>query len=579
MSRDDRPPYPFDDNRYIGTVTQVAPSSLKVNLPSAGSPSAGVHHGNRVAGGEVGEFVLIECDELGIFGRILDIRLPERERLAVEPTLGRQPEVHPVGSIQMLSTISLGDFTVTSGISRYPRLGSKVFSAHPSFIRWLISQPRHVTDSERKLVLQFACLPSAQDAEISLTPEQVFGRHCAILGTTGGGKSWTLSRMIEETLKHQSKVLLLDATGEFWRIRSESTTHVTLGDGIKRPKSSELVCHPHHHMYESDLFAVFRPSGQSQGPKMREAIRSLKLARLMPDLADDEGVLVKANQRRQPFEDGFKRLAGNIDTLFAEFDIKCLSRQVIEECIWPTARNNPAQFGDYSNEDTYCLSLQMRIENIIRSTEFRCIFDPPASRSIYEVMEEFLEDDSKRLLRVSLQNVPFANNVREIVANAIGRHLLDMARDGQFRERPLVVILDEAHQFLNRSIGEESLRVELDSFGMIAKEGRKFALTICIATQRPRDIPQDVLSQMGTLIVHRLINERDREVVEKAAGDIDRSAAEFLPTLAPGEAIVIGVDVPVPMSLKIDQPKYRPDSSGPDYQTHWSVPEEDDTEE
>jgi len=103
----------------------------------------------------------------------------------------------------------------------------------------------------------------------------------------------------------------------------------------------------------------------------------------------------------------------------------------------------------------------------------------------------------------------------------------------------------------------------------------------CVLYPAPlRDLLMHVaVTELYPLIVHRLINERDREVVEKAAGDIDRSAAEFLPTLAPGEAIVIGVDVPVPMSLKIDQPKYRPDSSGPDYQTHWSVPEEDDTEE
>src|SRR5580658_6664699 len=74
---------------------------------------------------------------------------------------------------------------------------------------------------------------------------------------------------------------------------------------------------------------------------------------------------------------------------------------------------------------------------------------------------------------------------------------------------------------------------------------------------------------MGTLIVHRLINDRDREVVERASGEIDRSAAEFLPTLAPGQAVIIGVDFPIPLTVQITAPDAHPDSQGPDYQRHW----------
>ncbi len=75
---------------------------------------------------------------------------------------------------------------------------------------------------------------------------------------------------------------------------------------------------------------------------------------------------------------------------------------------------------------------------------------------------------------------------------------------------------------------------------------------------------------MGTLVVHRLINDRDRQVVERASGEIDRSAAEFLPALGPGEAVIIGVDIPVPLSVQINQPDHKPDSKGPDFQKHWS---------
>jgi DNA helicase HerA-like ATPase len=144
-----------------------------------------------------------------------------------------------------------------------------------------------------------------------------------------------------------------------------------------------------------------------------------------------------------------------------------------------------------------------------------------------------------------------------------------LARKGTFRNNPTVVILDEAHQFLDKSLGDEYSRISLESFGLIAKEGRKYGLTTLLATQRPRDIPEDVLSQMGMFIVHRLINEKDRQVVEKACGNMDASAAAFLPTLGQGEAIVVGIDSPMPLPVQIIRPSATPQSEGPQYKKHW----------
>ncbi|WP_421088755.1 ATP-binding protein [Pseudochrobactrum sp. MP213Fo] len=154
--------------------------------------------------------------------------------------------------------------------------------------------------------------------------------------------------------------------------------------------------------------------------------------------------------------------------------------------------------------------------------------------------------------------------------NIIGRYLLGIARDGHFRDAPIVVFLDEAHQFLGRTLGDEYGSVRLDSFGLIAKEGRKYGLTCVLATQRPRDIPQDVLRQLGTLIVHRLTNEQNRNTVEHAYGDLDRAATQFIPMLAPGEAIIIGPDLPIPLPLRMLRPMSPPDSSGPQFQDSWA---------
>ena len=94
-----------------------------------------------------------------------------------------------------------------------------------------------------------------------------------------------------------------------------------------------------------------------------------------------------------------------------------------------------------------------------------------------------------------------------------------------------------------------------DAFEIIAKEGRKHGLNLCLTTQRPRDITEGVLSQMGALIVHRLTNDRDREVVERACGEIDRAASSFLPNLKQGEAVILGADFPIPLTIHINKPK------------------------
>ena len=92
---------------------------------------------------------------------------------------------------------------------------------------------------------------------------------------------------------------------------------------------------------------------------------------------------------------------------------------------------------------------------------------------------------------------------------------------------------------------------------------------MCLSTQRPRDIPEDILSQMGMYLVHRLTNHLDLGVIERASGVIDQSTMAMIPNLLPGEAILVGVNVQDPLTIKIDPPSRGPDSDGPDYQLYW----------
>ncbi len=510
---------------------------------------------------EVGRFVVIECEQFLLFARITSVtnRLESNQ----------ESETRGTGVIELLTTVTPDGVGGNRGLTRLPHPGSEVYSAPPELLRWLFETSQLREAASEPIMLNVGSL--ADGTEIRLTPERLFGRHCAVLGATGAGKSWTFARLIEEATRYSAKVVLFDATGEFETLKS-GVRHFHVGNDSTGHESSDELVMPFNALTESDLFALFKPAGPTQGPKLRAAIKSLKLAKV-PQLAV-RGVVIKAGRLKAPFETAYMSRASEIEDPRANFDISKLPAQIDAECVFPSGgfSSSPDDRhwgGPNELERSNCVTLITRIEDMLQAPELACMFQPGNKRVVFDELDSFTADPAANVLRISLKHLPFSHDAREIVANALGRHLLEMARSGKFRECPLLVFLDEAHHFLNKTLGEEDTRYPLDSFELIAKEGRKSSLNICIATQRPRDIPEGILSQMGTLIIHRLRNDKDRDLVERASSDADRSAMTFVPELGDGQAVLVGVDFPISLPVQMAKPTQPPDSRGPDYQTQW----------
>jgi hypothetical protein len=558
---------PVDPDRYLGTVTQVSASIAHVNLPHA----AATPERRRLALGAVGDFVFIDCEGIKLLGRIIEVKIPDSERLSVEPSLGaKQDEPHPIGRIQLLATLktTATEQEIIRGVQSHPRVGDSVFLADSQLLSGLVSKSANKKDTTSSLKVELGKLDVSGGVNVEFTPERLFGRHCGIFGATGGGKSYTLASLLHQIKQLGGQAIIFDPTGEFSTV-SAVDTHC----GLHKNETGEALVHfPYRKAVEDDLMKLFNPSPQTQAPKLREAMKSLKLIDGVTTLAGvtiSEGTVTKNKKPRQAFYDAVKAHHAKVHAESCEFDIQKLPQQVVQECVYQMDKfGNQANFGDEDgNSKGYCEQLVARISGIINSNQLSCLFSTNGT-SILETINSFL-NSTQGVLRVSFKNVPFEYSTREVVMNILGRFLLNQARLGTFKSKPLIVILDEAHQFLGRSISDDFTSVRLDSFGLIAKEGRKYGLTCVLATQRPRDVPADVLSQLGTLIVHRLTNEDDRGVIEKACGDLDRNAASFVPTLSPGEAIVVGPDLPIPIPLYINTPPSVPSSKGPDFQTYW----------
>jgi hypothetical protein len=558
---------------FVGVLSNIAAQIVRFNVSSAGNPSGTHYKGGRYGKGEVGEFVLIEGQVTHLLGRVVELRLPERDRRSVNPGVPTRDDLDAVGTIQLLGSVAMDSLRITPGVQAYPRLGDRVYSAPHQLLSQLPSLMEAEEAKPPVVLLTLGAIDVAKDSAVAIKPEKLFGRHCAILGATGGGKSWTAARVIEECIKHKAKILLLDATGEYRDMSGASVEHCHVGSPPHKHADSKQSSLPPASFVESDFIAMFDPAKGVQGPKLRAAIRSLRLAHTNAGLATN-GVIKKHDARKKAILEA-EATATHLDNPAAPFDVTKLIAQIEQECVYPDGfksggargEKDPGIWGGESGEFTHCLSLVARIAGVLSAASYACVFKDK-DNPLPGMLEAFASND-KRLLRICLSGVSYEFKAREIVANVIGRRLLAMAREGKFHAAPLIVFLDEAHSFLGRHIGGEDTVAKLDAFELIAKEGRKYGLNICLATQRPRDITEGVLSQMGTLIVHRLTNDRDREVVERACGEIDRAAASFLPTLRPGEAAIIGADFPIPLTIQMTPPDTKPKSDGPDYQARW----------
>ncbi|MBK6850311.1 MAG: ATP-binding protein [Burkholderiales bacterium] len=563
---------------FIGVLSSVSAQAVRFNLNDAGSPS-GVHFlGGRYGKGEVGEFVLIEGQTNLLLGRVVEVHLPESERRSVDVSHSKVMGLDAVGTIQLLGSVAMDSLHITAGVESYPRLGDRIYAAPHSFVAELPSLMEPEGSPESKVLLKLGSIDVALESAVSIRPEKLFGRHCAILGTTGGGKSWTTARIIEECMQYKTKIILLDATGEYRGFTGPFIANYHLGKPINKATDSQERSLPPTSFVESDFVALFEPAGKVQGPKMRAAMRSLRLAKLAPVIAT-KGIIKKIDQSKVAVttEEQKPGVSEKLDDPSQAFDVKMLVAQIEQECVYPDGKDwtkkppvsDISRWGGESGDFSYCLSLVSRINAVLISPALACVFKS-TDTALTTAIDEFATNDM-RLFRICLSGVAYEFKAREIVANVIGRHLLNRARAGAFASSPVVVIVDEAHNFLGRQIGGEDAVARLDAFELIAKEGRKFGLNICLTTQRPRDITEGVLSQMGTLIVHRLTNDRDREVVERACGEIDRSASSFLPNLKPGEAAILGADFPIPLTIQVFPPEAKPKSDGPNYQQCWKI--------
>jgi uncharacterized protein len=550
----------FTNDKFVGYISKVTPSYSNIHFPTPKLLKKFWHYEDELSGGIVGNYVVIESENHGFLGKLQEIALPEKEQNFLGEHTFYDSNFHPQGKIEVLLSFSYFSSKIDKGLNKYPAVGSKVYLCSSDLIKTLFTNQESNNSS-----FDIAQLPNNLEISLPLNPNQLFGRHCAIVGTTGGGKSYTISRILEEFLRiNQSKAILIDATGEyenFYNLENVKT--------VKFGSNNENTFFHYSRLRIMDLVALFKPSENSQKPKLIEAIKSLKLVKQLQIHENyNQNIYLKANLPKMNFFSKLGQYRNEIESDKSDFNIGNLTQQIFEECINIGDNTN---FGTYNgNERNWVSSLVSRIEHLRAQREFKNIFgfnkQLTDNNEFNQQLEDFLDisQTSQTLFIISLKDASFEKGLREILTNAIGNYLLEESRKYKFKNNPIALFVDEAHQFLKKTISDDSFDdLELDAFDKIAKECRKHGLFLCISTQTPRDIPIGTLSQMGTFIVHRLINESDRAIIEKACSEGNKNSLTYLPSLQSGEALLISIEMPMPIIIKIKEPMIKPISMTP----------------
>lgn len=539
----------FDNEYFLGYVNEVTPQYVRIHFPSSHLLGQFVHRGSIYAGGNVGNFVVIEGDEYGFLARIVELELPDSERKEISEKAIHQDSTkfHPSGKAELLLVFNLFEPNKTiKTISKYPTIGAKVYSCSDEQIGIYVKEfGKKKDDNEANVYAELGKLTS-NDSPCRVSLNALFGRHCAIVGTTGGGKSWTVAKLMEEVReKTGAKIILVDATGEYEGIEDEGCV---VGDN---------AFFSFKNLNNSEFCFLFREHSPNTSNALCEAINTLKLIN-MGKLKDGLKIGKSIVDFNQIVADNIKDFAG------CDFDISLLPVQIKNECV-KQSRNNKYEADDFKLG--YCSHLISRINMFLQNETIKDALGiecRDGKSEIITLVDNFIQDGSKKILRIGFERLSYDFAIREIVVDFIAAYLLRKSRKYEFKDSPLILCIDEAHQFLNKRISaDDDSSFYLQNIDNIAKECRKYGLFLCLATQMPRDIPIGTLSQMGTFIVHRLINEQDKKSVENASSSVNKNVLSFLPSLGEGEALLIGVDFPMPLMVKINEPYKKPNSNTP----------------
>lgn len=494
---------------------------------------------------------------IGQPGSFVELSLPNGTLLCLV-TETRMREAN-IGATEVKTTVAAGDFVLDQvlrqlvtipigtmdasgeferGTNVLPTVNAPVFAVLPSTINNIYTSFAEGDFSLGKLSL----LPE-QDAKMNL--DAFLSRHAAILGQTGGGKSWTVASVLQKIAAFpQSTVLLLDLHGEYVQAFGAEAEIISAAD----------IEMPYWLMNAEEILSLMIDRAESSAPNQNAKFKELLQAAKEDHPENATLGLEKITIDTPVFFD----LDGIIDQ-FRELDTQMVPGRTGKDVKGPL-------HGQFTR-------LLMRLESRLNDRRYDLIFKPQTyntSASMNDLFRKLLGEENsnrKKIVVLDLSPVPF--DVRGSLISLTLRCLFDFSywhnrlKGSRF---PISIFADEAHIYLSDSSSNQAPR---ESAERIAKEGRKYGISLTVISQRPREMSSTILSQCGSFLCLRISNPDDQSYVRNLLPDSVRGITSMFSSLRRGEAILIGDSMIMPTRIKVDKPNPTPDSADASFTVLW----------
>ncbi len=517
-----------NDDQKVGTVVSVKGSKISGVLVGSGAEPCAALDAVQFGG-----LVKMRTRISAVFGMVGGMWItdpsasPESARKMVEiDMLGEV--VHP--------EVSGTDAHFQRGLSVYPPLGGEILAVTPDDLALIYAPPR-ASNVRIGTIHQDRSLPGF------IATDNLLGKHFAVLGTTGSGKSCSTALILRAILEQHPNghVVLLDPHNEYGS---------AFGDKAELINLSNLDL-PYWLMnFEESVAAFVTSDGKERETEtaiLKDAILEARRKFFGPD-ADTDHITVDTPV---PYRLGeVQRIIGN-----------AMGRLDKTETSLPYLR------------------LQTRIEALSSDRRFAFMFSGVVVR---DTMVNILS----RILRVPVSGRPATiidlsgvpSDIVDVVVSVLCRMIFDFAVwSVDAKAIPVLLVCEEAHRYVPRdeNLGFAPTR---RSISRIAKEGRKYGVSLCLVTQRPSELSATILSQCNTLFALRMSNENDQEFVRTTLPDGADGLLAALPALHAQEAIAVGEGVTVPMRLCFDtlEESCRPKSGTASFSEAWRTDHIDD---
>ncbi|TGM26214.1 ATP-binding protein [Leptospira levettii] len=657
-------------NQTIGTVEFVSPREIKVLLEINAPQSTAINTGVPQLFPKVNGFILIPNESGALVGIISWVGIehspyPKRKGykdfdLIDLPFPLRKLSISPLGVLKE----SDGNYEIERGVYSYPSVGDIVVVPNQAQLRAIVQ------NKDRYAKVKIGHSSMAANAPVYINPDRIFGRHIAVLGNTGSGKScsvaglirWSLEAAQKEVLegkKLNSRFIVLDPNGEYGNTFDDLCTVrkfqvIFNQDSPSDPKAKQLKV-PSWMWNSYEWSSIAQASGKTQRPLLRQTLREVRYGGKLDEndsLIAPRRFLVSIlvslrNFERQgitaiaswPGKDNLGEIlqtsanslttflkkitaepkdkiesiiatintvlkrrpkSGNYYPAFELIDIQEICNSITEsqnvfgelKSYQGPDEDSPVYFNNEdflshierltqeNNAQSYMDFFMMRVKSILTDSRIATVIETTSKEEM--TLEGWLNEyighngDTGSINIIDLSLLP--SEILFVIVSVLSRIIFEAHQ--RFRRMtnsilPTTLVVEEAHNFIKRydSDSDEITANKLcsQSFEKIAKEGRKFGLGLMLSSQRPSELSQTVLSQCNSFLLHRLVNDKDQEMVKKLVPDNLGSILNELPILPTKKAILLGWAAPIPIIVEMNtlEDKDRPKSKDPDFWDVW----------